>query len=192
VILGGGTVIFPTDTVYGVGCDPMQAQAIARIYRLKGREGRKPLSLHLASPEEALEYAGDDPAVAAAIRRLLPGPVTLIVRRPAFIDEQMTSGLPTMGLRVPEHAVCAAILARSGPLAATSANRSGEPAFFGQGSRDRLPAADLLVDAGPTPWRRESTIVDLTAGRPRVVREGVVSVTMLEQVLGRIERPFER
>jgi L-threonylcarbamoyladenylate synthase len=122
------------------------------------------------------------------MRRLFPGPVTLIVRRPAFIDEQMTSGLPTMGLRVPDHELCSAILERCGPIAATSANRSGAGAFIGEGSRGGLPAADLLVDAGPTPRRGESTIVDMSGGRPRLVREGVVSVSELEQVVGPIDR----
>jgi len=193
VIAGGGTVIFPTDTVYGIGCDPWQPQAIARIYALKGREAGKPLSLHVASVEEALEYSGGVPVVAAAIRRLFPGPVTLIVRRPSFIDEQMTSGLPSMGLRVPDDPTCAAILECAGPLAATSANRSGEPAFCGEGGkRSGLPEADLLVEAGPTRRQGESTIVDLTAGRPRLVREGVVTVAMLERALGPIEPPYPR
>jgi L-threonylcarbamoyladenylate synthase len=175
--------------VYGIGCDPMRRASIARIYALKGRDDRKPLSLHVASVEEALEYVGKDAAAADAVRKLFPGAVTLIVRRPAFIDEHMTSGLETMGLRVPDHALCVAILERCGPLAATSANRSGAPAFEGSGTRAVLPAADLLIDAGPTPRRGESTIVDLTAGRPRLVREGVVSVPELERALGSIERP---
>jgi len=170
----------------------MQRSAIARVYELKGRDAGKPLALHVASVEEALEYAGGSPAVSAAIRRLFPGPVTLIVRRPSFIDEQMTSGLPSMGLRVPDDPLCASILERVGPLAATSANRSGDPAFFGEGTRARLPEADLLIEAGPTRWRAESTIVDLTAGRPRLIREGVVTVAMLERALGSIELPFRQ
>ena len=180
-------MIFPTDTVYGVGCDPRRPDAIARIYAAKRRDARKPLSLHVASVDEALEYVGADRAAAAAVRRLFPGPVTLIVRRPAFIDEHMTSGFPTMGLRVPDHPLCSEILERCGPLAATSANYSGEPAFAGSTPPRRLPDADLLVDDGPTPQRLESTVVDLTGGRPRLVREGAVSVSILERVLGRIE-----
>jgi L-threonylcarbamoyladenylate synthase len=170
----------------------MQRASIARIYDLKGRDERKPLSLHVATVDEALEYVGKDPVAADAVRKLLPGAVTLIVRRPAFIDEQMTSGMNTMGLRVPDHALCATILERCGPLAATSANRSGAPAFEGAGTRAVLPAADLLIDAGPTPRRGESTIVDLTGGHPRLVREGVVSVSELERALGWIERPASR
>jgi L-threonylcarbamoyladenylate synthase len=176
--------------VYGLGCDPMRRDAISRIYALKGRAAHKPLSLHLASVGEAVEYAGDEPAVVSAFRRLLPGPVTLIVRRPAFIDEQMTSGFTTMGLRVPDHPLCSAILDRVGPVAGTSANLSGDPDFCGLGGEDRLPPSDLMIDAGPTPLCAPSTIVDLSAGRPRLVREGAMTLAMLEAVLGHIERPY--
>jgi L-threonylcarbamoyladenylate synthase len=192
VIFEGGVVIFPTDTVYGIGCDPMRPDAIARVYALKVRDAGKPLTLHVGSVAEALEYAGDDRLAALAIKRLFPGPVTLIVRRPSFIDQRMTAGLGTMGLRVPDHRLCSSILNRCGPLAATSANLSGSPAFTGEGERTGLPAADLLIDDGPTTQRAESTVVDISAGVPRVVREGAVTVTMLEQTLGRIARPYPR
>ena len=191
-MFAGGTVIIPTDTVYGIACDPLRSEAIARIYALKGRAAAKPLSLHVASVEEALEYVEEDRRAVTAIRRLMPGPVTLIVRRPSFIDEHMTSGLPTMGLRVPDHAVCAEILERCGPLAATSANLSGEPAFAGGTGSGPLPPADLLIDDGPTPLGIESTVVDLTAGVPRLLREGAISKTMLERLLGAVEVPSPR
>ncbi len=189
IVFSGGTVIFPTDTVYGIGCDPVRDDAIGRIYALKERDASKPLTLHLATVAEALEYADGDRLAALAIRRLLPGPVTLIVRRPPYVSRRMTAGLGTMGLRVPDHALCAAILERCGPFAGTSANSSGSPAFTGEGDRSELPAADAMVDDGPTRYRQESTIVDVSAGEPRVVREGVVSVTTLERVLGPIGRP---
>jgi L-threonylcarbamoyladenylate synthase len=192
VVYAGGTVIFPTDTVYGIGCDPARHEAIARIYLLKGRDASKALTLHLATVAEALEYTEGDRLAGLAIRRLLPGPVTLIVRRPRFVDRFMTSGLGTMGLRVPDHPVCSAILERCGPFAGTSANSSGSPAFTGEGDRTGLPTADAMVDDGPTRYRCESTILDLSAGEPRVVREGAVPVTTLERVLGPIGRPDER
>jgi L-threonylcarbamoyladenylate synthase len=191
-VLGGGLVVFPTDTVYGLGCDPMRSDAIARIYALKARDASKGLTLHVASVAEALEYAGGDLLAVLAIRRLFPGPVTLIVRRPSFIDERMTAGLGTMGLRVPDLPLCSTILERCGPLAATSANPSGSSAFTGEGDRAALPAADLMVDAGPTRYRRESTVVDISAGSPRVIREGAMAITMLEQTLGRIARPHSQ
>ena len=97
-----------------------------------------------------------------------------------------------MGLRVPDHAVCAEILERCGPLAATSANLSGEPAFAGGTGSGPLPPADLLIDDGPTPLGIESTVVDLTAGVPRLLREGAISKTMLERLLGAVEVPSPR
>ncbi len=178
--------------MYGIGCDPARHDAIARIYALKGRDASKALTLHVASVAEALEYVEGDLLAGVAIRRLMPGPITLIVRRPGFVDRFMTSGLGTMGLRVPDHALCSAILERCGPFAGTSANSSGSPAFTGEGDRTGLPAADAMVDDGPTRYRCESTIVDLSAGEPRVVREGAVPVTTLERVLGPMGRPAER
>jgi L-threonylcarbamoyladenylate synthase len=188
VTFGGGTVIFPTDTVYGIGCDPYDSRAIARIYGAKQRPEHKPLSLHLASVAEFLEYAKDNALALTAARRLLPGPVTLIVRRPAFISEDVTSGLPTLGFRVPDDPLCAAILERCGPLAATSANTSGECAYRGTGDWQTLPPADLLVENGPTRHQGESTILELLGVRPLLLREGVVSLKRLTEVLGPVDR----
>lgn len=184
VVYGGGTVIFPTDTVYGIGCDPYNPDAIRRIYGAKERPANKPLSLHLATLPEFLEYVKDRREVAAAARRLMPGPVTIIIARPAFIGDEVTSGLPSLGLRVPDDALCAALMERCGPLAATSANISGEGAYYGGGDVERLPAADLLVEAGPTRYRRDSTVIDMTGSRPIVLREGVVSAERLTELLG--------
>lgn len=188
VVQHGGIVIFPTDTVYGIGCDPYDAQAVARIYGAKDRPQSKPLSLHLASLREFLEYAGDRREVAAAARRLMPGPVTIIIPKPAFIGQEVTSGLPTLGFRVPDDPLCMAILERCGPLAATSANISGERAYYGVGDRQSLPMADLLVENGPTRYQRDSTVIDMTGAAPVVLREGVVSVERLTELLGPVAR----
>jgi L-threonylcarbamoyladenylate synthase len=187
VVESGGTVIFPTDTVYGIGADPARADAVARIFAAKQRPPTKPLSLHLATVGEALEYT--DATRAPLIRRLLPGALTVIVRRPAYVAEFVTAGLPTVGLRVPNHALCAAILERCGPLAATSANRSAFPAYQGNGNVEVLPEADLFVDAGPTPRRGESTVIDISGPQAKLVREGVVSVNDIEAITGPLERP---
>lgn len=184
VVFAGGTVIFPTDTVYGIGCDPFNQGAIARIYGAKQRPGHKPLSLHLATTAEFLEYAKPYPNVIAAARRLMPGPVTIIIPRPAFIDQSVTSGLPSLGFRVPDDTLCSAILERCGPLAATSANTSGERAYYGGGDWETLPPADLLVENGPTKFRRDSTVIDMTGAETIVLREGVVSVERLTELLG--------
>ena len=189
VILAGGTAIVPTDTVYGIGCDPAHLEAVARIFSLKNRPREKPLSLHLASVAELLEYAQGNRFVALLARRMLPGPLTLLVQRPAWIDESVSAGLPSIGLRVPDHPLCLTILERTGPLAATSANMSGEPAFIGEGDESALPAADAIVLDGPTPYRAESTVIDLSTDQPRLIREGAIRLETLERYLGRIARP---
>ncbi|MFY9779783.1 MAG: L-threonylcarbamoyladenylate synthase [Candidatus Baltobacteraceae bacterium] len=182
-VYGGGTVIFPTDTVYGIGCDPAQPKAIGRIFALKRRPPDKPLGLYFGNVAELLEYAPGNRLAARAARAFLPGPLTIVVARLPFVDERVSAGLPSVALRVPEHALCRAILERCGPLAATSANVSGSPAFDGANETE-LPAADLLVDDGPTPLGAESTVIDLTGEEPRLVREGIITVAMLERHLG--------
>lgn len=189
VIFGGGTVIFPTDTVYGIGCDPYRLEAIDRVYDAKKRPAHKPLSLHLATVAEFFEYVPENTMATLAARRLMPGPVTVIVRRPAFISEDVSSGLATVGFRVPDHALCSAILERVGPLAVTSANTSGERPYCGEGDVDSLPRADLLVENGSTPHRAESTVIDLSGSVPRLLREGVVSHQTLMAQLGPVIKP---
>ncbi len=189
VIFGGGTVIFPTDTVYGIGCDPYRLEAIDRVYDAKQRPAYKPLSLHLATVAEFLEYVPENTVATLAARRLMPGPVTIIVRRPAFISEDVSSGLPTIGFRVPDDPLCRSILERVGPLAATSANTSGERPYYGDGDVDTLPRADLLVENGLTPHGAESTVIDLSGSLPRLLREGVVSHQTLIARLGPVIKP---
>jgi L-threonylcarbamoyladenylate synthase len=122
------------------------------------------------------------------VRRLLPGPVTIIMRRPAFIDREMSAGLPTLGFRVPDDSVCSAILDRCGPLAATSANVSGERPYFGGGDPSALPAADLIVENGPTKYGRESSVIDFTTPQPVLLREGVVPYERLSELVGPLVR----
>ena len=189
VIFNGGLVIFPTDTVYGIGCDPFDPQAIARIFGAKERPPEKPLSLHISTLTEFLEYARPQKEVAVAARRLLPGPVTIIIAKPAFIDHNVTAGLATLGFRVPDDPVCSALLERCGPLAATSANLSGARAYYGAGESSGLPQADLIIENGPTRLRRDSTVIDMTGANPIVLREGAVSIERLTELLGPGVRP---
>lgn len=185
VVSAGGVIIFPTDTVYGIGCDPTSEPAITRIYAAKGRPAHKPLSLHLATIAELLEYTEDNERAREAAKALLPGPLTIIVRRPPFVSARVTAGSETLGLRVPDDALCRAILEASGPLAATSANLSGEPPYTGgdQG-REQLPDADLIVEAGPTPRGVASTVIDLSGERPLLIREGSLPRREVEAVIG--------
>jgi L-threonylcarbamoyladenylate synthase len=186
VVYNGGLVIFPTDTVYGIGCDPYNRAAVDRVFRSKHRPDDKPLTLHLATVAEFLEYAKDNALAVFAAKRLMPGPVTLIVQRPSFIALEVTAGFPTLGFRVPDDPLCQAILERCGPLAATSANVSGERSYRGSGpeERDTLPPADLLIENGPTRYQLESTVIDVSGAQPRVLREGVFSSEQLAERIG--------
>ncbi|HKU81915.1 MAG TPA: L-threonylcarbamoyladenylate synthase [Candidatus Tumulicola sp.] len=188
-VFNGGTIIFPNDTSYGIGCDPYHFEAIDRIYAAKGRPDNRPLTLHVASPQEFLEYAGDNALAVLAAKRLLPGPVILLIRKPAFISDELAAGLQTLALRVPDDPFARALLERCGPLAGTTVNRGGVPPYLGGDDRSMLPAADLLVEHGPTRYDRESSIVDLSGAHPRLLREGAVAATRLAELLGPIERP---
>jgi L-threonylcarbamoyladenylate synthase len=188
VIFAGGLVIFPTDTVYGIGCDPYDLAAVDRIYGSKRRPDNKPLTFHLGSVAEFLEYARGNPLATLAARRLLPGAVTLVVRRPAFVSADVTAGLPSLGMRVPADDLACAILDRCGPLAATSANASGRSAYRGGGNWEQLPPADLLIENGPTREQLESSVVDVTGPRPVILREGAVTLGALNEAIGPIIR----
>lgn len=188
VIFAGGLVIFPTDTVYGIGCDPYDLAAVDRIYGSKQRPDNKPLTFHLGSVAEFLEYARGNPLATLAARRLLPGAVTLVVRRPSFVSADVTAGLPSLGMRVPADDLASAILDRCGPLAATSANTSGQRAYRGDGNWEQLPPADLLIENGPTREQHESSVVDVTGPQAVMLREGAVNFGALNDAIGPIIR----
>ena len=188
-VFAGGTVIFPTDTSYGIGCDPYCSEAIDRIYAGKARPDNRPLTLHVATPQEFLEYAGDNPLAVLAAKRLLPGPVILLIAKPPFVSDELAAGLQTLAFRVPDEPLSRALLDRCGPLAGTTVNRNGAARYAGETDRSMLPPADLLVEHGPTRYDRESSIVDLSGSHARLLREGAISATRLAELLGPVERP---
>lgn len=188
VILGGGTIIFPNETSYGIACDPNRSDSVDRVYHAKHRPDDRPLTLHVATPAEFLEYAPSNALAILAAKRLLPGPVIVIVRKPAFISDDVTAGMPTLGFRVPDEPVAQAILDRCGPLAVTSANRSGSPPYRGGERHEELPEADLLIENGPTRFEGEASIVDCSGSPARLLREGLMSFDHIAQRLGALER----
>lgn len=188
VIFDGGTIIFPNETSYGIACDPYRSSAVDRVYAAKQRPDEKPLTLHVATPAEFLEFAPRNALAILAARRLLPAPCIVIVRKPQFISDEVTAGMPTLGFRVPDEPLARAILERCGPLAVTSANASGRPAYRGGADHRELPSADLLIENGPTRYEGEASIVDLSGATARLLREGVVKYERLAELLGPIER----
>ena len=188
VIFAGGTIIFPNETSYGIACDPYRLQSVDAVYAAKKRPDEKPLTLHVATPQEFLEFAPHNPLAVLAAKRLLPAPIICIVRKPAFVSDEVTAGMATLGFRVPDEPLARAILERCGPLAVTSANESGKPPYRGGVDHGVLPNADLLVENGPTRYEGEASIVDLSGTTARLLREGVVKYERLTELLGPVER----
>jgi L-threonylcarbamoyladenylate synthase len=189
VVSSGGTVIFPNDTSYLLGCDPYDYEAIDRVYVAMGRPDNRPLTMHVATAHEFLEYAADNPLAIHAAKRLLPAPVILLIRKPAFVSDELAAGLQTLAFRVPDDEFARRVLERCGPIAGTTANPRGGPRYLGGTDRSMLPTADLLVEHGPTRYDSESSIVDLSGSHVRLLREGAVSERRLIELLGPIERP---
>jgi len=193
----GGTLIFPTDTVYGIGCAPEDESAIEAIFAAKRRPPEKPLAIHVSRPAEARAFAARfSPGAQIIIDRFWPGPVTIIVERAAGRCAAAAREGPTIALRCPDSAACAAILDATGPLAATSANISGAPSYAGAEPDVRdLPEADVAIIAGPTKQQRESTVLDCSSEIVRVVRRGALDPDNIAAALegvATLERPPQR
>jgi len=185
----GGTIIFPTETVYGIGAAPENDRGIAAVFAAKGRSVEKPLALHVADAEQARPFVAHWPdAALRAIAHFWPGPLAIILPRAPHRFVKAAAGYETISLRCPDQTFARQLFARTGPLAATSANRSGHPAFRGSPEDiGDLPAATLAIVAGPTLLQRESTIMDCSGELPRVLRWGAVERAALEAVMGTVE-----
>jgi L-threonylcarbamoyladenylate synthase len=184
----GKLVAFPTETVYGLGADAENAQAVARIFAVKGRPTNHPLIVHVASAAELPRWASEVPAAAERLAEACwPGPLTLLLRKGARVPLTTTGGLDSVGLRVPAHPVALELLRRfGGGVAAPSANRFGRvsPTRAEHVSSDLGDDIDLLLDGGECDVGLESTILDLTSELPRLLRPGGVTVERIESLLG--------
>ena len=189
-IRGGDLVILPTDTVYGLVCDPRRPEAVERVYRAKGRPRELPLALLLRDMAQVGELVEDVPEPAArAMQHFWPGPLTVVLRDKSDITAAVRARGKTVGLRLPAHVVPRLVADRLGfPLASTSANRSGQPAptSAAQAVEQLGGVVQLVLDAGPAPFGQESTVVGFTEHPPRVLRAGGISSTRLREVLGEV------
>jgi L-threonylcarbamoyladenylate synthase len=183
VLRCGGLVIFPTDTVYGLGAAPSISTAVQRIYDAKGRPDEKALVWLVDSIDAARAWCDVDARAEALARQFWPGGLTLVLRRLA----PAAGSLPNLGVRVPAHAAALAILrAVGGPVATTSANRSGEPSARTAADAEAGLGAqvDLIIDAGPALGGIESTVVDLSTDPPTILRAGAIDSGAIETALG--------
>jgi L-threonylcarbamoyladenylate synthase len=190
VLRAGGLVAFPTETVYGLGADAANPDALDRLYRVKGRPKGHPVIVHVAHTEQLDELAEDLPDIARTFARACwPGPLTLVVRkRAARVADAATGGRPTVGIRIPDHPVALALLdAFGGGVAAPSANRFGKvsPTTAAHVRTDLGADVDRVLDGGPARIGVESTIIDVTGAEPMVLRLGGVSESQLTALAGR-------
>jgi L-threonylcarbamoyladenylate synthase len=187
LIRAGKLVAFPTETVYGLGANALDAAAVERIFAAKGRPRTSPLIVHVASVAMARELASEWPAAAEELaRRYWPGPLTLVLPKRAIVPDIVTAGLATVGLRMPAHALALELIRAAGvPIAAPSANRFTE---LSPSEAGHVPEgiADAILDGGPARVGIESTVLSLV-GEPLLLRPGVIPLPDLEKVVGRVK-----
>ena len=188
IIKDGGLVAIPTETVYGLGANGLDPEAVAKIFKAKGRPQDNPLILHVADAAEIEKFCHSIPESAYRLaEKFWPGPLTIVLPARESVPKCTTAGLPTVAVRCPDNAVTREIIRLSGcPIAAPSANISGKPSTTTAGHvlHDHNGKIDAVVDGGPCRVGLESTIVDLTEDRPRLLRPGGITPEQLIEVLG--------
>lgn len=188
ILRAGGLVAFPTETVYGLGADASNPSAMARLYAVKRRPADHPVIVHFADAGRAFSWAREVPETARRLAvRFWPGPLTLVLKRSALARDFVTGGQDTIGVRVPAHPVAHAMLAAfGGGVAAPSANRFGHvsPTTAAHVRADLGGDVDLVLEGGASEVGIESTILDLSRGKPMLLRPGHVSRESLEASLG--------
>lgn len=188
ILKEGGVVAFPTDTVYGIGAVADNDSALNRIFEIKGRPRAKPLQVFLSDVQHLSSVAREISETAWRLAEaLLPGGLTLVLWKQPWLSGIITAGGDTVAVRIPDHPVPLALVRGLGsPLAATSANLSGQPAPVeaDEVRRQLGESVALIIDAGRCPQAKESTVLDLTAEVPRILREGAVPREAIETALG--------
>jgi L-threonylcarbamoyladenylate synthase len=188
ILRGGGVVAFATETVYGLGADATNPEAVARIFAAKGRPATNPLIVHIPDPSVVRDCVAAWPREAAILAEAFwPGPLTLVLPRSPRIPDLVTAGRETVGVRVPEPVVARTLItAASRPIAAPSANRSCglSPTLASHVAEDLGDRVDLILDSGQTTIGLESTVLDLTTREPRILRPGPITAFDIEHALG--------
>lgn len=189
ILKAGGLVAFPTETVYGLGGDALQKESSEKIYGAKGRPSDNPLIVHICRWEAVEKIAKEIPPEAEVLaRNFWPGPLTIILKKSEAVPAETTGGLSTVAIRMPQNKIALALIdAAGGYIAAPSANLSGKPSptTAEHVAEDLAGKVEMILDGGAVGIGLESTIVDLTEGRPVILRPGYVTEEMLEAVLER-------
>lgn len=190
ILRDGGLLAIPTETVYGLGADGLNPEAVLGIFEAKGRPQDNPLILHIPTADWLTRYCAHVPQSAYALaERFWPGPLTMVLERNGTVPDVVTAGLNTVGMRCPDHPItCAIIAAADTPVAAPSANTSGRPSptTAAHVAEDMGGKIEGIMDGGSCTVGVESTIIDLTTMPPRLLRPGGVTLEELQEVLGEV------
>lgn len=183
----GGLVIYPTDTLYGLGCNALDASAIERVFAVKKRPATNPLPIAVDSIEMMRRYAELTDTAEKLAAAFLPGPLTLVLKRKGLPDA-LTGGLPEVGIRIPGGDTALKLIELLGaPITATSANISGsDPPVTAEDAASQVGDAEIVLDGGRLEKGVPSTVIDLT-GKPKILREGPIKREDLEKVIGEVE-----
>ena len=187
IVKAGGVVIYPTDTVYGLGADPFNSEAVIKVYRVKRRSFRKPLPILVSSVDYAHRIVYITPCAEKLMRAFWPGALTLVLPKKENVPKEVSCGRESLAVRMPKHTVALLLIELCGGcLIGTSANISGKesPKTLREALLQVGSEVDAAVDAGPCPYGIPSTVVDLTGKKPTILRKGPITKRDLEEVLG--------
>ncbi len=189
VIKSGGLVAFPTETVYGLGANGFMPQSVNNIFKVKGRPNDNPLILHIGNYEQIYDLTLEIPPQLDKLKKFMPGPLTVVLKRKNVVPDAVTAGLDTVGIRMPVQPVANRFLQFCGvPVAAPSANISGKPSptTFDHVVYDLDGKVDGIIQGEVCSVGLESTVLDLSTGEPTILRPGGITKEMLEEVIGKV------
>jgi L-threonylcarbamoyladenylate synthase len=194
ILKSGGTVAFPTETVYGLGANALDKTAIKKIFSAKGRPSDNPLILHVHSFDEIKKYAKSIPPVAETLAHFFcPGPLSMILEKNSSVPDEATGGLNTAAFRIPSNKIALALIKSSGlPIAAPSANLSGKPSTTDGAHvvEDLSGRVDAIIDSGRSLIGLESTVIDLTVSPPEILRPGGISFNEIKMIVPSVKKAF--
>ncbi|RDU24458.1 L-threonylcarbamoyladenylate synthase [Anaerosacchariphilus polymeriproducens] len=191
IIMEGGLIAFPTETVYGLGADGLKKEGSSKIYEAKGRPSDNPLIIHISRIQDLEEIVLEMPGKAKELAKAFwPGPLTMVFKKSKRVPYETTGGLETVAVRMPNHPVALALIEHGGGyIAAPSANTSGKPSptLASHVADDLNGKIDMILDGGPVGIGIESTILDMTTVPPIILRPGFITKNMIEEVIGSVE-----
>ena len=191
IVRKGGLVVYPTETVYGLGCDPFNIEAVKRIFKVKG-ERRKPLPILASSVKHVEKIAFISQEGEKIAKEFWPGPLTLVFPKKLILPDIVTCNLDSVGVRIPKHDVALKLIDLSnGLLVGTSANKTGEkpPRTVQEAIQQLKEEVDVILDGGRTSLGRPSTVADLTSKKPRILREGPISLKEISNIISKKKTP---